>query len=203
MNFSNPQSNDIEKYIGALAPNNLYAYDSTDIGKGLVGLKLRLQHEFPYPYFIPLNMLSRLANTCKELRSKLTELNLDHEAPQHQTLSEIVQHILSSFSREFHLNSYQIEQMQFQQKTYELLHTLDLRGHNSITTGFYYGDSEEQKSCEENYRNSLLAFVSDNPAEVVKLVFHWAQAGEGHREPIGHHEQTLITIFQTLEGGEL
>lgn len=195
----------LKEALDYLHPDNLWTYDIDRMSLYLVGLKVVLHRELPHGSFneerpIPTAWANILISTCISIRYRLEELNIGNSHRIFEALKNIVEHVYWLFSSSYHLSQHIIDQERFNDKVYRLLEELNLRGHQPIRNGSWDPRSSDEIALAEfKYRQELLDFVKEKPAEVIATVYQWANHGVGHNAKIRNEREELFKLFQILE----
>lgn len=198
-------SGQLREALGYLASDNLWAYDVERISLFVVGLRTVLFRDVPVGGFnlgcpAPVELLEVLVRTCSAIRSRLLELHVGQEHRAYEVLEGIIDHVSRLFSSSYHVSQDIIDQERFCDRVYRLLCELNLRDSGyGLSCLWDFHSADELKLEKDKYRQELLGFVKENPAEVVATVYHWAEKGEGHNAGISSQREEVFKLFFLIE----
>lgn len=202
--MDNPSpTSEINKFLTALAPEKLSAWDADDTNKLIAGLLTQIEICYDHRSKIQLSHLDDLVRTCKALRLFLDN-SFSRDEPAQKNLSKIVSKLHSLFLTNYKITSHEVEELQFNEKTSELLHELNIISSMSWANHGYYGwSAEDIKKEKEERRRRLMEFAIQNLEEVIRTAYNWGKNGGGRNCHITLEQKTKIRIFETLNDGSL
>ncbi|MHC8293857.1 hypothetical protein [Pseudomonas sp. LB3P58] len=207
MNYSSqyPATKMLDMILEVLSEENLHAYDTIDLAKSLVGLKVALKQELPVNYSsdvpVSLSLLKKILKICVAARGRLNELGATQAGAERTTLSAVVAHIDTVFSLSYRISQSDIDDARFEDKLRELLIALNLRRSEVRSFGGAWDNrtNEEIKLEEAEKLQGLLDFARTNTVEVITTVYRWAENGYGHKARIDQQFKSVIEVFDLLQ----
>lgn len=196
-----PKTKEALDWMGA---NNLYAYNVERLSEFTAGLSVVLNQELPIGIFrqnspVPIAWVEKLLETCKNMRTRLVELNVSPDHGAHQTLDRIISNIDWHFGSHF-ISQEVIDQERFNHKIYQLLRELGLIENHAILGGSWgFTNQEEIERQKIERRQKTLEVVQDSPVEVIKAVFSWAKDGLWHNAIQHNEREKLFKFFELIE----